>query len=77
MTYVILSACVDVKDGACADVCPVDCIYEGPKMYLIHPEECISCSLCETICPVDAIHKIDAVPEGEENYIAINRDYFH
>ena len=27
MTYIIAEPCVDVKDGACVDVCPVDCIY--------------------------------------------------
>jgi len=26
--YVITDACVDVKDLACVDVCPVQCIYE-------------------------------------------------
>ena len=25
---VITEACIDVKDGACVDVCPVQCIYE-------------------------------------------------
>ena len=29
MTYVIAQPCVDVKDRACVDECPVDCIYEG------------------------------------------------
>ena len=27
MTYVIAQPCVDVKDRACVDECPVDCIY--------------------------------------------------
>ncbi len=26
MTYIIAAPCVDIKDGACVDVCPVDCI---------------------------------------------------
>jgi NAD-dependent dihydropyrimidine dehydrogenase PreA subunit len=26
MTYVIVEACIGVKDRACVDVCPVDCI---------------------------------------------------
>ena len=29
MAYVIAQPCVDVKDKACVDECPVDCIYEG------------------------------------------------
>ena len=32
MTYVIAPPCVDVKDRACIDECPVDCIYEGQRM---------------------------------------------
>ena len=30
MTYIITEPCVDVKDKACVEVCPVDCIYEIP-----------------------------------------------
>ena len=29
MAYVITEPCIDVKDKACVEVCPVDCIYEG------------------------------------------------
>ncbi len=28
LPYVITEACIDVKDRACVDVCPVQCIYE-------------------------------------------------
>lgn len=76
MTYAILSPCVDIKDGSCVDYCPVNCIYEGKRMFYIHPEECISCGLCESVCPVDAIRHVDFIPENEMQYIAINRDYF-
>ena len=37
VTYVIALPCVDVKDRACIDECPVDCIYEGERMLYIHP----------------------------------------
>lgn len=30
MTYVICEPCIDVKDNACIDVCPVDCIHPHP-----------------------------------------------
>ncbi len=30
MTYVIAEPCINVKDGACIDVCPVDCIHPTP-----------------------------------------------
>ena len=28
MTYIIAEPCINVKDRACVEVCPVDCIYE-------------------------------------------------
>ena len=31
MPYIITEACINVKDRACVDVCPVDCIYEGEQ----------------------------------------------
>ena len=36
MTYTICEPCIDVKDKACVDECPVDCIYEGAADAL-HP----------------------------------------
>ena len=76
MALVILSACLDIKDGICTTSCPVDCIYEGGRMYYIHPTECIECGMCESICPVDAIRYDDEVPEGEEAYAALNQSIF-
>ena len=75
MTYIIVSPCVDLKDASCVDVCPVDCIYEGDRMYYINPEECIDCAACEPVCPVTAIFAEDSVPDDEKEYIAINYDY--
>ena len=56
MTYVIAQPCVDLKDRACVDECPVDCIYEGKRMLYIHPDECVDCGACEPVCPVEAIY---------------------
>jgi NAD-dependent dihydropyrimidine dehydrogenase PreA subunit len=75
MTYIIVSPCVDLKDASCVDVCPVDCIYEGERMYYIHPEECIDCAACEPVCPVAAIFAEDSVPADEQEYIALNKDF--
>ncbi|MCH8292208.1 ferredoxin family protein [Candidatus Poribacteria bacterium] len=84
MTYIIAEPCIDVKDSACVDVCPVDCIHPLPdtpefetvnKLY-IDPEECIDCGVCEPECPVEAIFMEDDVPEEWENYIQIDADYF-
>jgi NAD-dependent dihydropyrimidine dehydrogenase PreA subunit len=49
MAYVIAEPCIDVKDKACVEVCPVDCIYEGPTQLFIHPDECIDCGACEPV----------------------------
>lgn len=73
---VIGSPCLDVKDGICTTACPVDCIYEGERMFYIHPDECIECGLCESICPVDAIRYADELPPQEAAFAAINRDAF-
>ena len=59
MTYVITEPCIDVKDKACVEVCPVDCIYEGLNQLFIHPDECIDCGACEPVCPVKAIFTED------------------
>ncbi|SLN43285.1 ferredoxin [Oceanibacterium hippocampi] len=76
MAYVITSPCIDVKDGACVDVCPVDCIYEGGRMFYIQPDECIDCGICESICPVAAIYPDDDLPAEEAPFLAANRAYF-
>ena len=76
MTLIIKGECIDVKDGDCTEVCPVDCIYEGGRMFYIHPIECIECGLCESICPVDAIRYDDEVSPGEAHFVAINKEYF-
>ena len=76
MTYVITEACIDVKDGTCVDVCPVDCIYEGGRMYYIQPDECVNCAICVSVCPVDAIYADDRIPEKFRDYIRANREFF-
>ena len=37
---IITEACIDVKDRACVDVCPVQCIYEyDPQQNVLFSEE--------------------------------------
>ena len=76
MTYVITSPCVDVKDLACVEECPVDCIYEGDRMLYIHPDECVDCGACEPVCPVEAIYYEDDLPAGLAAYQADNEAFF-
>ncbi|HIT75224.1 MAG TPA: ferredoxin family protein [Candidatus Avipropionibacterium avicola] len=76
MTYVIAQPCVDLKDRACVEECPVDCIYEGKRMLYIHPDECVDCGACEPVCPVDAIYYEDDLPEEEQAYYDANVHFF-
>lgn len=76
MTWVITEACVDVKDKACIEECPVDCIYEGDRMLYIQPDECVDCGACEPVCPVEAIYYEDDVPEKLAEYTKVNIEFF-
>ncbi|MCF2705959.1 ferredoxin family protein [Arcanobacterium haemolyticum] len=77
MTYVIALPCVDVKDRACVDECPVDCIYEGDRTLYIHPDECVDCGACEPVCPVEAIYYEDDVPDEWSAFTAVNSEFFN
>jgi NAD-dependent dihydropyrimidine dehydrogenase PreA subunit len=85
MAYVIAEPCINSKNAACLDVCPVDCIHpmkdeqgfsETPQLY-INPDECIDCGACKEICPSKAIFNEKEVPDKWQSYIQINRDYFY
>jgi NAD-dependent dihydropyrimidine dehydrogenase PreA subunit len=67
---------VDVKDKACIDVCPVDCIYEGERTLYIQPDECIDCSACEPACPVEAIYRDTELPAEWQAYEQVNAEFF-
>jgi NAD-dependent dihydropyrimidine dehydrogenase PreA subunit len=74
MAYIIAEPCINVKDKACVEVCPVDCIYEGETMLYIHPDECIDCGACEPVCPVKAIF---AEADGQlEELHRLNKQFF-
>ena len=78
MAYVICEPCVDVKDGACAEVCPVDCIEtnDESRQMFINPNECICCGHCESVCPVGAIYQEFEVPEKWKGAIELNARFF-
>ena len=76
MPYIIAEPCISVKDKACVEVCPVDCIYEGDTMLFIHPDECIDCGACEPVCPVKAIFAADETPEQWKNFIELTKQFF-
>ncbi len=85
MAYIITEPCIGVKDAACVEVCPVDCIhptqteaeFEKATMLYINPDECIDCAACEPVCPVTAIFEQSATPPEWKKYIKINADYFN
>jgi len=76
MTYVITSACVDVKHKACAAECPVDCIYEGDRTMYINAQECVDCGACKLLCEAGAIFYEDDLPETERAFLADNAAFF-
>ncbi|MCA8980750.1 MAG: ferredoxin family protein [Planctomycetes bacterium] len=84
MTYVIAEPCVNTKDTACVEVCPVDCIhptkddadFDKEDMLYIDPEECIDCGACAPECPVDAIFDENELPDEWSSYLERNADYY-
>jgi ferredoxin len=84
MAYIICAPCIDIKDTACVDVCPVDCIhprkdeasFAAADMLYIHPDECIDCGACVPACPVDAIFSVEETPHEWSSFIHKNREYF-
>jgi len=76
VTYVIAEPCVDLKDKACIEECPVDCIYEGGRMLYIQPDECVDCGACEPVCPVEAIFYEDDVPTEWTPFTSANVEFF-
>jgi ferredoxin len=84
MAYVIAQPCIDVKDTACVDACPVDCIHPGkkeadfegePQLY-IDPVECIDCGACVPVCPVSAIFALDDLPDQWKKFAKVNADHY-
>ena len=76
MPFVITDPCIETKDTACVDVCPVDCIHESERMLVIDPEECIDCGACEPECPVNAIFPEESVPPEWANYTQIDATWY-
>jgi ferredoxin len=84
MAVVIAEPCINVKDTACVDACPINCIHPGkdeaefkaaPQLY-INPEECIDCGMCIPVCPVSAIYAEADLPDKWKKFVQINADWF-
>lgn len=76
--YVITSACADVKDKACVEACPVDCIHgdDEDRILYINPTECIECGACEPVCPTNAIFSLDDLPSDKSDWVEINNLWY-
>lgn len=79
MTHVITTLCI--RDGACVEVCPVECIVPGiPEdewpLYYIDPDTCIDCGACVPECPVEAIFPEEDLPDEYAGDLEVNAKYF-
>lgn len=78
-SFVVTDLCE--RDGACAEICPVECIVPGqPKedwpWYYIDPDTCIECGACIPECPYGAIFTAEDVPEDKLESREINALFF-
>lgn len=76
MTHYITDDCLDVMDQACAEECPVDCIYIGDRRAYIDPVKCIDCGNCLQVCPVAAIGKTPTLEDGAARALENNNSFF-
>src|SRR5215218_6207542 len=81
MPFIITDPCINTKDTACVDVCPVDCIhprkdepeFEQATILYIHPDECIDCGACVPACPVSAIYDSpESTPATQKQLVEAN-----
>jgi ferredoxin len=76
VTYVITELCI--RDGACAEVCPVACIHSTPEapQFYIDPDVCIECEQCVVVCPVDAVFLDVDLPSQYMTAEEVNAAFF-
>ena len=84
MAYTIAQPCIGVKDAACVEVCPVECIHPTKneaafatvEQLFIDPNTCIDCGACQAVCPPQAIFPNEQVPDQWKSFIDKNANYF-
>ena len=84
MAYVIAEPCIGVRDTACVDVCPCDCIHPrrdedelaATTQLYINPDDCIDCGACLPVCPVTAIFPAEDLPEKWKHFIETNAGWY-
>jgi ferredoxin len=72
-----------VKDTACVEVCPGDCIQPrneeaeflaAAQLYL-DPDDGIDCGACVPACPASAIYPVEDLPERWKKVAAIKAEW--
>jgi uncharacterized protein GlcG (DUF336 family)/NAD-dependent dihydropyrimidine dehydrogenase PreA subunit len=76
VAYVITELCI--RDGACAEVCPVTCIHTTPDspQFYIDPDICIECEQCVVVCPVEAVFLDIELPDQYIQAEEVNAEFF-
>ena len=69
MTFVVVENCIKCKYTDCVEVCPVDLHF----MQFSTTTKVMGI-LCEPECPAEAIFDEDDVPQGQEQFIALNAE---
>lgn len=72
MPFVVTESCIQCKYTDCVAVCPMDCFFEGPNFLVIHPDECIDCSICVAECPVNAIVNASEISADQAEFVELN-----
>lgn len=84
MAYVITQPCINTKDTACVNVCPVDgihptkseALFELVEQLYIDPDTCIDCGACVPECPVSAVAAEADLAADQQMFAEKNRDWY-
>ncbi|WP_158884950.1 FAD-dependent oxidoreductase [Amycolatopsis anabasis] len=82
MPHVVTQSCC--SDASCVYTCPVNCIHPTPdepdflsaEMLYIDPAACVDCGACVSACPVGAIKPHTRLGESEQDFRAVNADFY-
>ncbi len=74
---IVCDSAICVGCGACASVCPHNCIQmhpngEGFTEPVVDTENCVACNLCKRVCPAIHINKAENFPQAF--YLAWHKD---
>ena len=85
MAYVIAEPCINTKDTACVDACPVDCIhpkkdevrFEEVQQLYVDPVACIDCGACVPVCPTNSMFALEDLPPEQAQFAERNAAYYN